>query len=620
MTRDPLRRPLGPARDPGRAAGCDPRTTRFPVRPLLLTLAVLLGTLAPGAGVVGPGLMAQEEPTEEEVLPRAAREEVVAFLNDPATLRFDGGGRVPAGRTLEGDVGTLGGTFILAGAIQGDLVVVNGDLRLTSGARVDGDVTVVGGGASGLADAEIDGAVTVFAQRLRYARESGRIVLLEPGDRPEDEGFSPSLGFGRSRFTVRAGTNYNRIEGLPVMFGPIVETASSNPLRLDALAVWRTVHGLELDPGEMGYRVRLEQFLGGRELFSVGASAYALVAPMEQWSLTDLEASLATFSLHRDYRDYFDREGWSVFASARSPALPLSFELEYRDEEHGVARVGSPWSLTDNDEPWRPQPLVAEGRLRTLTATVDYDTRNDREEPTHGWWIRGRSTFGLSGSAVIQEHVRPYASGPPTVDPPGVVVVPADPVDATFATAFVDARRYNRVGPTSELLLRTVLGGSLTGDPLPPQFQHALGGEGSLPGFSLFSVDCGARARTVGAEVDGEFPREELFTSYGCDRMALFQAELRRDLGWSFDLGGSGDGAPGWESGLELRPRWAAFLNAGRGWTLGSPSDPYPSFDESTHLDVGLGLVVRNLGLYVAHPLTGEGRRPNFFLRLDQRF
>lgn len=618
MTHHSRRRTVGPAR----GSGVRPRWARRLPRSALLAPVLAWAALL-GPVLLGTDLAAQEEPVEEEVLPRTVREEVAAFLNDPATLLFEGGGRVPPGRTLEGDVGALEGTFVLTGAIQGDLVVVNGDLRLADGARVDGDVTVVGGGAFGVGDAEIDGILTLYAQRLRFARESGQIVLLEPGDRLEDEGFSPSLGFGRSRFTVRAGTNYNRIEGLPVMFGPIVETASSNPLRLDALAVWRTVHGLQFDPGQMGYRVRLEQFLGGRELFSVGASAYALVEPMEQWTLTDLEASLATFSLHRDYRDYFDREGWSVFASAQSPALPLSVELEYRDEEHGVARVGSPWSLTDNDEPWRPQPLIAEGRLRTLTAKLGYDTRNDRENPTHGWWIQARSTFGLSGSAAIQEHVRPYGSGPPVEDPDGLVPVPADPVDVTFATGFVDARRYNRVGPTTELLLRTVLGGSLTGDPLPPQFQHAPGGEGSLPGFSLFSVDCGARARTVGAAVDGEFPREEAFTSYGCDRMALFQAELRKDLGWTFDLGGGGNGdggGPSWGSGLELRPRWAAFLNAGRGWSLGSESDPYPTFDEGTHLDVGLGLLVRNLGLYLAHPLTGEGRRPNLFLRLDQRF
>lgn len=568
-------------------------------------------------------VIAQQQPVEGEIVPRSVRERVVTILNDPGTLLFDGGGRVPEGRTLEGNVGSLEGTFVLAGTIDGDLTVVNGDLVLEAGASVDGDVTVVGGGASGITDGEIDGQLAIYAQRLRYARESGRFVLLEPGDR-SDEGFSPSLGFGRSRFTIRAGTSYNRVEGLPVMFGPIVETASSNPLRLDALAVWRTDNGLEFDPSEMGYRVRLEQFLGGRELFSIGASAFSLVEPVEDWSLTDLEASLATFFLHRDYRDYFEREGWSVFASAASRAFPLSLEVEYRDEDHAIAPVGSPWSLTDNEEPWRPQPLIATGRLRTLNTTLAFDTRNDREEPTHGWWIRARTTFGLSGDVAVPEHVSPYAPGPEGSDPPGVTPVPAQPVDASFSTGFVDARRYNRVGPTSELLLRTVLGGSITGDPLPPQYQHALGGEGSLPGFPLFSVDCGARARGGGLGGGGDPPREEVFPLYGCDRMALFQAEFRWDLGWSLDIGGAGarrgNGEAPWGSGVELRPRWVGFLNAGRGWSRSRTGDPYTRFDENSRVDVGVGLLVRNLGLYIAQPLTGDGRRPNFFVRLEQRF
>ncbi|MDX1632784.1 MAG: BamA/TamA family outer membrane protein, partial [Thermoanaerobaculia bacterium] len=272
------------------------------------------------------------------------------------------------------------------------------------------------------------------------------------------------------------------------------------------------------------------------------------------------------------------------------------------------------------------QALVAQGRLRTLTGTLAYDTRNDREEPTHGWWIRARSTVGLSGAAAIPGHVSPYAPGPEGSDPPSVSPVPAQDVDATFTAGFVDARRYNRVGPTSELVLRTVLGGSFTGDALPPQYQHALGGEGSLPGFQLFSLDCGARSATGGLALEGSATREEVFPLYGCDRMALFQAEFRWDVGWTLDLGTVGRGGgdegetPSWGSGVELRPRWAAFLNAGRGWSDSLVGDPFTRSDESTQLDVGVGLTVRNLGLYLAQPLTGDGRRPNFFVRLDHRF
>src|SRR5690606_22508136 len=157
------------------------------------------------------------------------------------------------------------------------------------------------------------------------------------------------------------------------------------------------------------------------------------------------------------------------------------FGLEVARDEHGFAPVRSPWTLTRNDEAWRPQPLVAEGNLWTLAADLVLDDRNDPADPTDGWWVRARALRGLGGSLELPEHAVPGASDAPT---------PARPVDADFTTGTLDARRYARLGPDSDLAFRLFLGGSLDGKPLPPQFQHALGGEGTLPAYPLLSVDC----------------------------------------------------------------------------------------------------------------------------------
>ncbi len=568
--------------------------------------------------LAGP-LSGQERTIEEENLPPDVGDRVISFFNDTATARIEGGGRIPSGSTLEGDVAVLG-SLSLGGTVAGDLAVVNGDLLLLPSARVTGNVTVVGGTLEGGAAADIGGTLATYDQRLRFARTEGRLERIEAGER-SDEGFSPSLGFGRSRFTIRAGTNYNRVEGLPVMFGPIIETASSNPFRLEALAVWRTVDGFTLD--DLGYRITLEQYLGGRQIFSIGASAHSLVEPIERWTLTDLEGSLAAFLFHKDFRDYFERTGWSVFARIDPLAAPIRLTLAYIDEDHGLAGADSPWSLRANQDPWRPQPLVGRGRLHSLEGSATLDTRNDREEPTDGWWIEARTKLGVGGDLVLPEHTIPFSASTPM--DPAPEIVPERAVDATFGTAFLDARRYNRVGPGSELVVRTVLGGSLTDDALPPQLQHAPGGEGSLPAFSLLSVDCGAR-RTVAGLVRGEETAdpEPVFPAFGCDRMALFQAEFRTDLGWAWSPGA--DGGAGWsrqsgewQSDLQLRPRLAAFINAGRGWALSDRPDAF-RFDEETRLDVGLGLQVQNAGLYFAFPLSGANDRFNVFLRLDRRF
>ena len=47
--------------------------------------------------------------------------------------------------------------------------------------------------------------------------------------------------------SVEASGAYNRVEGLPVMFGPVVRTAGPNRLMLSGQAIWRTQPSESLD-------------------------------------------------------------------------------------------------------------------------------------------------------------------------------------------------------------------------------------------------------------------------------------------------------------------------------------------------------------------------------------
>ena len=89
----------------------------------------------------------------------------------------------------------------------------------------------------------------------------------------------------------------------------------------------------------------------------MAVSAYSEVTPIENWGLGDLEASLATFVLHRDYRDYFERHGWSLYAGTNLSSSPLRLQLSYRDEKHFSLPVASPWSLKENERPLAPPTL-----------------------------------------------------------------------------------------------------------------------------------------------------------------------------------------------------------------------------------------------------------------------
>ena len=565
---------------------------------LLATVAAALAT-APAA--------AQEPAVDEMDLPRHVAEEVVAFFNDPATIRFNGRSSVPAGTVVRADVGVVGGPFTVGGTVEGDVIVLNGDLRMVTGARIDGDLTVIGGTILDRERGEVTGTVAVYGEALRYRERDGELAVRE-----EDEGVR-GLRWGRARITVRSASSYNRVEGLPVLFGPTFRTAEPDPFHFEALGLWRTASGFGLDDEELGWVIRAEQRIGSRPGLTFGAGAHSRVDPVESWGLGSLESSLATFLLHKDYRDHVEREGWSAWLGLHDEGAPLQARVEYRREEHGYVPVSSPWTLRKNDEPWRPQPLVAEGELETLTGELVYDDRNDPDDPTDGWFGTLRLTRGLDGD------LRTPASAPTPTGP----VVPGSPVDHGFTSAFLDVRRYNRVGPTSDLSFRLVYGGTVDGDPLPSQFQHALGGEGSLPGYRLFHGDCGARTGVRYLERasfdDEEDPLHAAFPRYGCDRAVLFQVEYRSTFDVTFDLGPDDDEEWDeewdWYPAVDLTPAWSFFFDAGRGWT-----ENEGGVDTSTLADVGLGLFLGDLGLYWSYPLGGEERSVNFFLRLQRRF
>jgi len=583
----------------------------------LMALAALALTAPAAARAQDPG-----------ALPGDLARRVTLILNDATTRRYEGDAELESGDEVQGALAVLDGSLRLAGRVEGDVVVVNGSLALAPGAEVTGDIVVVGGDIQGQDVAQVAGEIVVFAEPVSHCRRgalvdvsgdcSGLAGLPQAGpelaagmDEGEEWVLEDEGGGGRAQFVVAAGRSYNRVEGLPIKLGPAVETGGSNPLRVRALAVFRTEDGGDAGPDRLGYDARIEQFLGGRRALRVGARAFSVVDPIEAGHLTDLENSLSTFFLHQDFRDHYERRGWTAFATLSPPGSPLTATAEYREERHRSVAPGSPWALFKNDEPWRPQPLVGEGRLSSVAGIVEIDSRSDDWDPASGWYVRGEIEQALRSTLAV-----------PDANAQTAFLLPGELYDGKWLSGTIDIRRYNRISPSSRLNLRLAGGASINGDGLPPQRQHALGGEGTLPGFPLFALDCGARITPVseGEGTDGNF-----YPRYGCDGFALFQAEYRGDVSFRVDLGGWGDDEDeeyagedeGWmERGINASFGWVFFVDAGRGWT--GPG----GFDEATAVDVGAGVLLGDLGVYFAVPVADETERGglNFFIRLAPRF
>ncbi|HEU4880836.1 MAG TPA: hypothetical protein VFT45_01285 [Longimicrobium sp.] len=592
-----------------------------------------LTALAALALAAPPAARAQETGT----LPRDLAERITEVLNDPATERHEGQTAVEAGRTVASDLAVLEGDLQLAGRVDGNVVVVNGNLQLADGAEVGGDVIVVGGEIAGEQEASVTGDMVVFDEPVTHCRREGRVDVVGrcgacPGEaaRPMGPGAAAAEGGrreeerrvdkrGSAELIFSPGRSYNRVEGLPIHLGAALETGGSNPLRVRAMGILRTADPeSETGADTWGYDVRVEQFLGGYQAVRVGARAFSVVDPIEGWHLTDLENSLSTFVLHRDFRDHYLREGWSAYAMVTPTGSPVTVTGELLWEDHHSVAPATPWALLNNDRAWRMQPLVAEGPLRALVGTAVLDTRSEAFDPSSGWYVRAEVEHTL-GSDLVRPTYVSNSSGNP-------IVIPSNRF-GEYTRALLDLRRYNRISPSQRLNLRIAAGGSMSVFPLPPQRQHALGGAGTLPGYGLFSLDCGARlyagTRTLGR--DGT----RFFNGYGCDRFALFQAEYRGDVSLRLPLGGSArsgeDDEGGEEDGgawAELRMvdadlNWVFFVDAGAGWT--SLDDHH---DEAAAVDVGAGILLGDLGVYVAtpvHDVYGRGGL-NFFIRLAPRF
>lgn len=543
-------------------------------------------------------------------LPREVAQRIVDFFNHPGTLHFEGEASIPAERAIVGNVAVIGGPLLLAGRVEGSVVVINGDVELVPGAALTGNLTVAGGEIRGAENASVGGEMVAYHEQLRYLREGERLVhrrMLDGWWRDRSTTRRAALP-GRTDFLIATGQSYNRVEGLPITFGPVLRTTSANPLNLRALGIYRTESGATLE--DLGYYLRAEQYLGGYRVVRVGGAFYSMVDAIEEWQLSNLENGLSTFLLHRDTRDHYEREGGSVFARAELPGTPLTFGSELRRERHRSLATGTPWSLLGDDD-WRAQPLVGEGWLTSLLVDAGFDSRNERGDPATGWYMRAALERSLGGALT-----RPAAvlAAP---DELHSVVLPARRY-GNFTHGLLDLRRYNRMGPDSRLNLRLVAGGSLSGGALPPQRQHALGGAGSLPGYFLLGRDCGAREHTVRVVESGEAQR--FFPRYGCDVFGLFQAEYRGKVVLRFDghspFGGDDDKRPRreWNVSWDSSPEWALFLDAGRGWARGGQGR-----SEDLALDLGAGLLFGRVGLYTAVPLTDSGVL-SFFVRLGPRF
>lgn len=440
------------------------------------------------------------------------------------------------------------------------------------------------------ADAQTDSSSNDQAAYRYSAREStDTIEHIEPLLSLRRSYFGHTLGFG-----VTSGGVFNRVEGLPIHFGPSYSYSSRNVLvRARAYGIVRSARGFQLKAPHGGYNIHTDVYFGESRTIGMGVRWFRIVSPVEQWNFSDPENALAGFLLHRDYRDYYDRQGvkgtlsWQVNQKA-------TITLGLSDEKWNSIDERDPFTILRNSHPWRPNPFMDEGDFKIASIDATLDTRNDEREPTGGWFISSSIEQGQSSNVVFN----PLQSA-------------TSPAKVRYGRATVDIRRYNRLSPRTQVNGRLFVGGWLYGDDLPLQKKFSIGGPGTLPGYDFRKMTGKYDVFTCGSL---SLPLTGMPAM--CDRVFLTQLEFRRQLSEEpFDILNN-PAIRIRSAGFTVSPQGVLFADIGRGWRRAdslTPAGPLKA-------DVGAGLDLGLLGIYVAKSVTDWSEAANIFVRVSRRF
>ena len=411
-----------------------------------------------------------------------------------------------------------------------------------------------------------------------------------------------------SGLVVTSGKTYNRVEGLPVMIGPVFhDSVKAADLNASVMGIIRSADTFHWDDQNLGHRATAEMRVGRGRGYALGASSYDVITAVEPWQLPDPDAGLAAFFGHRDFRDYFNRHGAKAVATFNMSARS-SLAFEWSDERWSSVDARRVFSVFGNGKSWRANPVVDAGRFHLGVLRANIDTRNNVINPSTGWLI-------------VAEYER--GTGTTTdLGPTSPLTRPFVPAQITYGRALLDLRRYNRLSPTTWINGRLVLGGWLHGDELPLERRFSVGGIGTVPGFDFRKYYPGtidASECSNGGIVPAGNPAQ-------CDRVALAQIEYRNELHSSLldFLNARPIRLRG--IGFTVRPTAVAFVDAGRGWLVGPSletlrysSHSFPRFG-TFRTDVGLGLDLGIFGVYVAKAVSSSKEPANVFLRVRRRF
>ncbi|MDQ6887980.1 MAG: hypothetical protein M3068_11895 [Gemmatimonadota bacterium] len=391
--------------------------------------------------------------SETVVVGRAGRGPAGAILQHALSVphRAIRGGQAPVSLPRDSTYATtilvIGGDATVGSTVQGDVIVVGGDLFLHPGASISGRAIAIGGGVYNSSLARVVGGTLEFRDLTFDAVDSPGRVTLEY--RALDVAAVERVSFPIIRgFRL---PEYTRVDGAVLPWGPRL-TLAEGRLEIDPTVTYRTDLG-KLDPA-IGARMQLTErtLLDGR--------IERATLSNDRWIQSDIANTLSTLVRGRDYRNYYraDRAELRLRRLLPGAASDASVWIGMRGEKAWSVREGGPWSLTERtdtlDGILRPNPMILPGTI---------------------------------GSALLGGSLEWASVGVKMTSDAELELPFASPGSRHFTQATVNATLgFPTFGTQTFSLLSHVV--YAVGDSAPPQRYAYLGNTGTLPTFRLLEL------------------------------------------------------------------------------------------------------------------------------------
>jgi hypothetical protein len=403
-------------------------------------------------------------------------------------------------QTISDNIEVMNGDAFIYGTIHGDLLVVNGDAYVRSGAKIDGDIIVVNGKAHVSDDASV----------------SGNVIEREGSDLKERNTFVRKLSFtehpdiwqNHDFLFDHLAANYNRVDGLFLGLGGEKDYFWDGADDISPYGFFGYAFNLHRWRGQFG----IDKWIGNEDRFEVGAEAHSLTDSKDNWIIGPKENFVYSILAKEDFMDYFNRQGAS-FHVAQYYQMNTRITLSYDVDKYSSLPKTTKWSLFGGHKVFRDNPAIEEGWMRSIIVDLEHRGYTGGDSRKEGWVADLRGETTLSG-------------------------------EYDFRMVTLDAARYQPIFRGLQLNMR-FRGGTSSGM-LPLQRSYQLGGFNSLNAFPLksFPADSlGNRMLLLNVEF---LLSPDLFKHSRFFPLNTFTLILFSDVGEVQDAGSSAGVTSGW--------------------------------------------------------------------------